>query len=219
MPHVALLGDSIFDNGVYVPGGPAFVDQLRAVLAEEWAVSLLAVDGHVTASVEAQLANLPEDVTHIAVSCGGNDALWHMPVLSEKAHSVAKVLDRFYEIRSNFRQKYRRMLEKVIATKRDVTICTIYDCVPDLEPKAHAALSMFNEVILREAITARVTIIDLRLVCSERSDYSEISPIEPSRRGGEKIAAVLGDLLLGTSSPGNVVQLHVCTFSLFLYSC
>ena len=209
MPHVALLGDSIFDNGVYVPGGPAFVDQLRAVLPEEWAVSLLAVDGHVTASVVAQLTDLPEDATHIVVSCGGNDALWHMPVLSEKAQSVAEVLDRFYEIRSNFRQKYRQMLEKVLATQRNVTVCTIYDCIPDLEPRAHAALSMFNEVILREAILARVTIIDLRLVCSERSDYSELSPIEPSRVGGEKIAAVLGNLLLGNSSPGNVVQLHV----------
>ena len=209
MPHVALLGDSIFDNGVYVPGGPAFDDQLRAVLPEEWVVSLLAVDGHVTASVEVQLADLPEDATHIVVSCGGNDALWHMPVLSEKAQSVAEVLDRFYEIRSDFRQKYRQMLEKVLATQRNVTVCTIYDCVPDLEPREHAALSMFNEVILREAIEARVTIIDLRLVCSERSDYSELSPIEPSRMGGEKIAAVLGNLLLGNSSPGNVVQLHV----------
>ena len=209
MPHVVLLGDSIFDNGVYVPDGPAFVDQLRAVLPEEWTVSLLAVDGQVTASVGVQLAKLPEDVTHIVVSCGGNDALWHLPVLSEKAHSVAEVLDRFYEIRLDFRQKYRRMLEQVIATKRNVTICTIYDCIPDLEPRAHAALSMFNEVILREAVAARVNIIDLRLVCPERSDYSELSPIEPSRLGGAKIAAVLGGFLLGTSSPGNVVQLHV----------
>ncbi len=30
--HVVLLGDSIFDNGVYVPGGPDVVTQLRAEL-------------------------------------------------------------------------------------------------------------------------------------------------------------------------------------------
>ena len=209
MPHVVLLGDSVFDNGAYVPDGPALVDQLRAVLPDEWGVTLLAVDGHVTASVEAQLAELPENATHLAVSCGGNDALWYMPVLSEGARSVAEVLDRFYQIRSDFRQKYRQMLENVTSTQRDVTVCTIYDCVPGLEPRAHAALSMFNEVILREAIAARVNIIDLRLVCSERSDYSELSPIEPSRMGGEKIAAVLRNLLLGTSNPDNVVQLLV----------
>lgn len=209
MTHVVLLGDSVFDNGVYVPDGPAFVDQLRAVLSDGWMVTLLAVDGHVTADVETQLTALPHDATHLVVSCGGNDALNYLPVLAERAQSVAEVLARFAQIRSDFGQQYRRMLEKVVATQRDVTICTVYDCIPDLEPMAHAALSMFNEVILREAISAKVTIIDLRLVCTQSSDYSEISPIEPSRIGGEKIAAVLRDLLLGIYSPGNVVQVHV----------
>ena len=209
MSHAVLLGDSIFDNGVYVPGGPAFADQLRAALSGEWKVSLLAVDGHVTADVEAQLAGLPHDATHLVVSCGGNDALNYLPVLAEGAQSVAEVLSHFAQIRSDFGQEYRRMLEKVVATQRDVTICTVYDCIPDLEPTAHAALSMFNEVIFREAISANVTIIDLRLVCTQRSDYSELSPIEPSQMGGAKIAVVIRNMLIGINSPGNVVQVHV----------
>ena len=208
MPHVALLGDSIFDNGSYVPNGPAVVDQLRTVLPEAWAVSLVAVDGHVTANVEAQLVALPHDVTHVVVSCGGNDALGYLPVLAEGAQSVAEVLTRFAQIRSEFGQAYRRMLEKVVATQRDVTICTVYDCIPDLEPMAHAALSMFNEVILREAVSATVGIIDLRLVCTERSDYSVLSPIEPSQQGGEKIARVLRDLLLDTNTSGKAVRVY-----------
>jgi hypothetical protein len=209
LSHAVLLGDSIFDNGVYVPDGPAFADQLRAALSEQWKVSLLAVDGHVTADVEAQLAGLPNDATHLVVSCGGNDALNYLPVLAEGAQSVAEVLSHFAQIRSDFGQEYRRMLEKVVATQRDVTICTVYDCIPDLEPMAHAALSMFNEVILREAISAKVTIIDLRLVCTERSDYSELSPIEPSEVGGAKIAVVVRNILIGINSPGNFVQVHV----------
>ncbi len=209
MSHAVLLGDSIFDNGVYVPDGPAFADQLRAALSEQWKVSLLAVDGHVTADVEAQLAGLPNDATHLVVSCGGNDALNYLPVLAEGAQSVAEVLSNFAQIRSDFGQEYRRMLEKVVATQRDVTICTVYDCIPDLEPTAHAALSMFNEVIFREAISAKVTIIDLRLVCTERSDYSELSPIGPSQMGGAKIAVVIRNMLIGINSPGNVVQVHV----------
>lgn len=209
MPHAVLLGDSIFDNGVYVPDGPAFVDQLRAALSDEWKVSLLAVDGHGTVDVEAQLTGLPHDSTHLVVSCGGNDALNYLPILAEGARSVAEVLSRFAQIRSDFGKKYRRMLEKVVAKKRDVAICTVYDCVPDLEPMAHAALSMFNEVILREAVSARVTIIDLRLVCTERSDYSELSPIEPSQMGGAKIAVVVRNVLIGSDFPDNVVQVHV----------
>lgn len=209
MSHVVLLGDSIFDNGVYVPEGPAFVDQLRAALPEEWAVSLLAVDGHVMADVEVQLTRIPQDATHLVVSCGGNDALNYLPLLAESAQSVAEVLVRFAQIRSEFGQQYRRMLKKAIEMQRDVTICTVYDCIPDLEPMTNAALSMFNEAILREAISAKVNIIDLRLICTERSDYSDLSLIEPSQLGGEKIAAVLRNLLLGTSSPDNVVQVYV----------
>jgi hypothetical protein len=101
------------------------------------------------------------------------------------------------------------MLKKVLGTELDVTVCTVYDCIPDLEPMAHAALSMFNEVILREAISAKVKIVDLRLVCTEHSDYSELSPIEPSQRGGAKIAAVIRKMLMDINSPNDVVQVHV----------
>jgi hypothetical protein len=209
MPHVVLLGDSVFDNGVYVPDGPAVAEQLRAALAEEWTVSLLAVDGHVTSDVESQLAQLPREATHLVVSCGGNDALNYLPVLAESAGSVGEVLSKFAQIRLDFGREYRWMLEKAAGTKRDVTVCTIYDCIPDLEPMAHAALSMFNEVILREAISAGLKIIDLRLVCTESSDYSELSPIEPSRTGGEKIAAVIRKVLIDIDSPDNVVPIYL----------
>ena len=201
MAHVVLLGDSIFDNATYVPNGPAVIEQLSAILPQDWSASLLAVDGDVTAGVENQLGNVPADATHLVVSSGGNDALGYLPLLSERARSIAEVLDRFADIRTTFREIYRDMLERVLATNLDVTVCTIYDCVPGLEPSAHSALSMFNEVILREAVSARVAVIDLRLVCSEESDYSEVSPIEPSQNGGAKIAEVIRKRLVGSVSP------------------
>lgn len=207
MSHVVLLGDSIFDNAAYVPDGPAVIAQLSAILPPDWAASLLAVDGGVTADVETQLGKVPDDATHLVVSCGGNDVLGYLPMLSESARSVADVLDRFAGIRADFRNKYRNMLTRVLATNLDVTVCTVYDCVPDLEPSADTALSMFNEVILREAVSAEATVIDLRLVCSDRSDYSEISPIEPSETGGDKIAQVICSILLG-GSPNNAIAIH-----------
>jgi hypothetical protein len=211
MPHAILLGDSIFDNGVYVPGGLAVTDQLRAALSDQWTVSLLAVDGHVTADVESQLAGLPHDATHLVVSCGGNDALIYLPLLTERASSVGEALSNFARIRLDFGYKYRRMLEKVTETNLHVTVCTVYDCVPGLEPMAHSALSMFNEVILREAIAAKVTVIDLRLVCTEPLDYSELSLIEPSRIGGAKIAAVIRKALMDASPPppDGIVKVHL----------
>src|SRR3712207_8799829 len=43
--HVVLLGDSIFDNGVYVSGGPDVVRQLRDELPPGWQATLRAIDG------------------------------------------------------------------------------------------------------------------------------------------------------------------------------
>lgn len=40
MPHVALLGDSIFDNAAYVAGGPDVAWQLRERLPEGWRATL-----------------------------------------------------------------------------------------------------------------------------------------------------------------------------------
>ena len=44
MSHVVLLGDSIFDNGLYVPGGSPLIEQLRTRLPKGWKGTLVAVD-------------------------------------------------------------------------------------------------------------------------------------------------------------------------------
>jgi hypothetical protein len=73
-----------------------------------------------------------------------------------------------------------------------MTVCTIYNGnLPDRRQAALArvALMMFNDVILRIAFEHRASVIDLRLVCSEPADYA--NPIEPSGRGGLKIAGAV----------------------------
>ena len=101
------------------------------------------------------------------------------------------------DIRDGFRQDYRLMLKKVLALRLPTAVCTIYDSVPGL-PRAHqAALALFNEVILKEASEAGVSIIDLRVVCNEPADYSEVSPIEPSDEGGKKVARAILTALPG----------------------
>jgi hypothetical protein len=208
MPHAILLGDSIFDNERYVPGGPAVIDQLRRGLPDAWKATLLAVDGDCTPDVGAQLERLPADATHLFVSCGGNDALSHLDVLTASASSVGEVLARFARIREDFRTNYRRMLEKAIAMRRPVTVCTVYDTIPDLHESALTALALFNEVILREAIAAHVGIIDLRAVFTETEDYSDVSPIEPSEQGGAKIVDVIRRLLSEDRSQDTAVKVY-----------
>jgi lysophospholipase L1-like esterase len=83
MSHVVLLGDSIFDNQVYVAPDPDVRHQLHARLGTAWDVTLQAVDGHVTADVKRQLQRVPESATHLVISVGGNDALGHVSLLGE----------------------------------------------------------------------------------------------------------------------------------------
>src|SRR5256886_8612452 len=51
MPHLVLLGDSIFDNAQYTSGGPDVVSQVRNLLPSGWCASLLAVDGSTTVNI------------------------------------------------------------------------------------------------------------------------------------------------------------------------
>jgi hypothetical protein len=197
MPHLVLLGDSIFDNAFYVPGQPALIEQLRGALPSGWQATLLAVDGNVAIDVVRHLERLPADASHLAISAGGNDALRASNAIAQPARTIAEALAEVAKLQAAFRADYLAMLAAVRAHRLPTVICTIYDAIPGLERELVAALSHFNDVILREAIVARVPVLDLRLVCNEASDYSPLSPIEPSHLGGRKIADALARIFTG----------------------
>src|SRR5262249_20264120 len=138
--HVVLLGDSVFDNGAYVPGEPPVIEQLREALQPGWAASLLAVDGHVTADVATQLQELPPNASHLIVSCGGNDVLGESPILRAPAATVGDALERLYETGRRFRDRYRKMRKAVAATGKPFAVCSIYDAIPGLGPAEQSAL-------------------------------------------------------------------------------
>lgn len=191
MDHIVLLGDSIFDNAAYVPTGEPVIEQLRARLPPESRVSLLASDGAVVPSVLRQLEKLPDDATHLVVSAGGNDALEQSYILRSEGTDSSGAFAELADIQQQFSQNYRDMLGKLLATRKPVLLCTIYDAIPGLEREAVAALSIFNDVIIRAGVTAGVPILDLRFVCTESRDFSSVSPIEPSETGGSKIVRAI----------------------------
>jgi hypothetical protein len=206
--HVVLLGDSIFDNAAYVPGGPSVIEHLRRGLPPGWRATLLAIDGSCAEKVEHQLARLPADATHLVVSAGGNNALVHSNlILHEPAISFVQVLRSLAEIQEEFQEAYRRMLQTVLAQRRSTAVCTVYDRIPGIDEAEKAGLCVFNDVIFREAFRIGVPVIDLRLVCAEASDYAKSSPIEPSVAGGGKIARAIVRLVTtaGSRPEGNWV--------------
>ena len=197
MPHVVLLGDSVFDNAAYVRGSLDVVQQLQAVLPEGSQATLLAVDGHVISDVPRQLSRLPDSATHLVVSVGGNDALRASGVIEHPVRSVAEALGLLAEVRERFQAAYSAMLEAVQATERPTALCTIYDPLyPDPQRRrlTTTALSLLNDVITREAFTRGHSLIDLRVLCNEEAHFA--NSIEPSAQGGQKIAGAIAAFLL-----------------------
>jgi hypothetical protein len=194
MPHLVLLGDSVFDNGAYTGREPEVIEHLRSVLPADWQATLAAVDGATTAGLPSQVRRVPADATHLVVSVGGNDALRHLDLLHLPVASTAEALALFDERATRFEADYREALGSVLALGLPTTVCTIYN--GNLEDReearlARVALMIFNDAILRVALEHRLGIIELRLVCSEPGDYA--NPIEPSGQGGWKIARAIAE--------------------------
>ena len=204
--HLALIGDSIFDNAPYVDPGHSVRDHIHPLL-DGWKVTLMAVDGDTTRDIAGQLEYLPPDITHLALSIGGNDALQCVSALQKPCNTLLEALESLGTIQSDFRSAYAAALEPLRTCHLPLVICTIYEQVPGLRQELKTALALFNEVILSEASRHQLPVLDLRHLCTEPEDFSALSPIEPSSLGGRKIATALANILRewdATVSPGRL---------------
>jgi hypothetical protein len=88
------------------------------------------------------------------------------------------------------------MLDEVGDRHLTVSICTICDAqLPDpMERRMSAvALTMLNDIILRQAANRRLPVIDLRVIFREPGDFA--NGIEQSAQGGAKLAAAVSTVL------------------------
>ena len=200
MKRTVLLGDSIIDNGVYVrPGEPDVTRQVQERLSGATVIKR-ALDG---AKVENVLRDQLDDLTSedfIVLSVGGNNALDHVGLLEQSSKvKYLDALNTLWEIRKGFEAQYRRLMERIAEKQPDpakVTVMTIYDpCFvgssypEEYQKAAEAAVSMFNDVIQREAARMGYTVMELRELFTDEGDYA--NPIEPYAQGGNKIADAL----------------------------
>jgi hypothetical protein len=108
------------------------------------------------------------------------------------------VLERISEVSAHFERNYHSMVEELLARRLPAALCTVYYprfLNPLMQRLAVAALAHFNDPIIRAAFSRGLPLIDLRLVCDREEDYA--NPIEPSVRGGAKIADAVTRLVTG----------------------
>ncbi len=193
--HIALLGDSTFDNAAYTNGLPDVAAHLRLILRNRMTASLLAVDGSTTADLEKQIASPPLDVNRAVVSVGGNDAILQADALDLPVSSTGEALRLFGERASMFEAGYRGSLDRLLQHVPRTIVCTIYNAnlSGDEATSARVGLMLFNDVILRFAFERHLPVVDLRLVCVDPSDYA--NALEPSSQGAAKIARAIAAAL------------------------
>ena len=201
-PHVALLGDSIFDNSAYTRGAPDVVTHLRHELPAGGRATLCAVDGATTSELSTQFNGIPADASHVVIAIGGNDALQNSDLLTLPVRSSAQALQAFADRLDIFEHTYRSAIGDAAALQRCTIVCTVYNGA--LEPEratiARVGLALFNDVILRTAIDLGVDVVELRSICIEPGDYA--NPIEPSGQGGLKIARAISRAVRGIPHNG-----------------
>jgi len=193
--HIALLGDSIFDNAFYTQGGPDVAAQLRALLPRH-KVTLLAVDGAVCDEMGEQIERIPSDATHLFLSAGGNDAIMASDVLLRPVSTVGEGVYMLADEAERFETRHARLLDALVAKSLPLVVGTVYNprFSDALQQRVSvAALCLFNDAIIRGACKRGLPLLDLRAICVEHDDYA--NDIEPSSQGALKIARVMQSVL------------------------
>jgi hypothetical protein len=190
---LALLGDSILDNGFYTKPQPDTAAHLRGLLGVEWSVASVARDGATTDQIGPQLLRLPPGRPDVAVlSVGGNDLVQHVGILAPRVASSSQLFSSLLDIADRFEKRYTRVLEVLRPGVERLIVCTIYEAPlsgPEPARMALVPLAVFNDRIIRVAGRFGAEVLELREVCTQISDFVE--QIEPSGEGARKIAAAI----------------------------
>jgi hypothetical protein len=109
---------------------------------------------------------------------------------------MAESLMQLADIRDKFQLQYAAAINGILQARLPTAVCTIYDprySDPMQRRLSATALTIINDVILREAVRLGLPLLDLRIICNEDGDFA--NPIEPSSHGGSKIANAMTSLL------------------------
>jgi len=196
--HLALLGDAL--QNINLGEGTrerALVPQPR----NPWKLTVL----QPAEVLERGLVRaIPSDATHIGVAIDGGWAIETSGLLTGSARSIHGALETLASAADEFENVFTRLINAALETGLPTIVCTL---VPSrhLEPSrqqvAATALAIFNDRILKRAFAARLSIVELRLVCDEDGDYASETLL--SRAGVRKVANVARSALYEISQdPG-----------------
>ena len=112
---VALLGDSIIDNKVYVGENELSVtEHLRKINETDYYFEMIAVDGDTTREViDNQLENIGDSTWRIVLSIGGNDLLQKLHIMFNETSGMIESLEVASKTVEEIKTRYDRFFLRI----------------------------------------------------------------------------------------------------------
>lgn len=188
--HVVLLGDALLDAYSSIDKSPGeFEDALLPGTRGQWKISVVSA-----AEIEraGSALALPKDATHAIIFIEGNYAIEQSGLLHGQPGAQAQSLEQLSLAADEFERTLGRLIHVAQAARLVIMVCTMFQPNykdPVRQRTACAALAVFNDRVTKRAAAARVSVIDLRLICNEPEDYDK--PTQLSKSGLQKAANVI----------------------------
>ena len=188
--HVVLLGDVLLDAYSSIDKTPgAFEDAVLPGTRNQWKMTVVSA-----AKVERAGPSLalPRDATHAMIFIEGNQAIERSGLLEPEPGTYGQKLEQLTLAADEFERTLARLIHVAQAAHLVIMVCTMFQPNykdPVRQRTACAALAVFNDRVTKRAAEARVSLIDLRLICNEPGDYDK--PTLLSKSGVNKVANVI----------------------------
>jgi hypothetical protein len=147
---------------------------------------------------------IPAEVTHVVICVDGGWAIETSGLLQGSARTIREALYGLASAADEFEKVFVRLIAAATEAGVPTIVCTLVPARyvdPVQERAAAAALAIFNDRILRRAIAAQLSIVELRLICDEDNDYASETLL--SHAGVRKVANVARSALYEISrNPG-----------------
>jgi hypothetical protein len=183
--HLVLLGDALENIDM---GAESAETVLVPRPRNPWKLTVLEAP-HVLERGWARA--IPPDATHIGICVDGGWAIEASGLLRQSTQSVSDALQVLATAADQFEDIFTKLVAAALETGLPTVVCTLVPSrhgEPSRQRAAAAALAIFNDRILRQAVAANLSVVDLRFVCDEEGDYASETLL--SLAGVRKVANV-----------------------------
>jgi len=183
--HLVLLGDALqnIDMGAEPPEVVLVARPLNP-----WKLTVLEAP-HVLERGWAR--EIPIDATHIGICVDGGWAIEASGLLRGSAQSVSGALDTLAAAADQFEAIFAKLVKAALEAGLPTVVFTLIPSRHEESSRQRvtaAALAIFNDRILRQAVAANLSVVDLRFVCNEDVDFASETLL--SHAGVRKVANV-----------------------------